>query len=228
MKHLTIEEIEASLGEVFESPKDNGVLNLICRRQSENEREVLETGELDIEKGLVGDDWLRRDGKYETQLTIMNSRIIDLIAQDENRWKLAGDQLFVDLNLTDENLPHGTQLQIGSAIIEVTPQPHNGCKKFVERFGLDAMKFVNSPIGKQFHLRGIYAKVVQSGTIRQGDIVKKIERQNMKKFIIDVPDAIYERAVKMAETLNISLDEFFEVAVEKYLEKRNDKVMEQD
>jgi MOSC domain-containing protein YiiM len=174
MKHLTTEEIEANLDKVLESPKDNGVLNLICRRPNTDEREVLETGELDIEKGLVGDDWLRRDGKYETQLTIMNSRIVDLIAQDENRWELAGDQLFVDLNLTDENLPHGTQLQIGSAIIEVTSQPHNGCKKFVERFGLDAMKFVSSPIGKQFHLRGIYAKVIKSGTIRQGDIVKKI------------------------------------------------------
>ena len=105
----------------------------------------METGELDTEKGLVGDDWLTDDGNYETQLAIMNSRIIELLAQDKERWKLAGDQLFIDLNLTDENLPHGTKLQIGSAILEVTPQPHNGCKKFVERFGLDAMKFVNSP-----------------------------------------------------------------------------------
>jgi len=162
------------MAKVIESPKDNGVLNLIVRRPQEDGREVLDVGELDVEKGLVGDDWLTDDGNYETQLAIMNSRIIDLLAQDANRWKLAGDQLFIDLNLTDENLPHGTQLQIGSAIIEVTPHPHNGCKKFVERFGLDAMLFVNSPVGKQYHLRGIYAKVVQSGTIRQGDAVKKI------------------------------------------------------
>ena len=174
MKHLMTEEIEAELAQVIESPKDNGVLNLIVRRPNEDEREVLETGELDIEKGLVGDDWLINDGNFESQLAIMNSRIIALLAQDENRWKLAGDQLFIDLDLSDENLSHGTRLAIGSAIIEVTPQPHNGCKKFVERFGLDAMKFVNSPIGKQFHLRGIYAKVVQSGTIRQNDLVKKI------------------------------------------------------
>jgi hypothetical protein len=174
MKHLTTEEIESNLVQVLESPKDNGILNLICCRQSENEREVLETGELNIEKGLIGDNWRSRNKNVETQLTIMNSRIVDLIAQDKERWKLAGDQLFVDLNLTDENLPHGTQLQIGSAIIEVTPQPHNGCKKFVERFGIDAMKFVNSPVGKQLHLRGINAKVVQSGTIRQGDVVKKV------------------------------------------------------
>ena len=168
------EEIEAELAQVIESPKDNGVLNLIVRRPNEDEREVLETGELDIEKGLVGDNWLTDDGNFETQIAIMNSRIVDLIAQDENRWQLAGDQLFIDLDLTDENLPHGSKLQIGAAILEITPQPHNGCKKFVERFGLDAMKFVNSPIGKQFHLRGIYAKVIQSGTIQQGDFVKKI------------------------------------------------------
>ncbi len=174
MKHLTTEEIENSLAQVIESPTDNGILHLICRRPKEDEREVLEMGELVIEKGLIGDDWLTDDGNYETQLTIMNSRIIDLIAQDKDRWKLAGDQLFVDLNLSDENLPHGSKIQIGTAILEITPQPHNGCKKFVERFGLDAMKFVNSPIGKQFHLRGIYAKVIQSGTIRQGDFVKKI------------------------------------------------------
>lgn len=174
MKHLTTEEIEANLDKIIESPKDNGVLHLIVRRPKEDERELLETGELDIEKGLVGDDWLTDDGNKETQIAIMNSRIVDLIAQDKDRWKLAGDQLFIDLNLTDENLPHGSKLQIGSAILEITPEPHNGCKKFVERFGLDAMKFVNSPLGKQFHLRGIYAKVIQSGTIRAGDLVKKV------------------------------------------------------
>jgi MOSC domain-containing protein YiiM len=174
MKHLTTEEIEANLDKIIESPKDNGVLDLIVRRPNEDEREVLDVGELDTEKGLVGDNWLNDDGNKETQITIMNSRIVDLIAQDKERWKLAGDQLFIDLNLTDENLPHGSKIQIGSAILEITPEPHNGCKKFVERFGLDAMKFVNSPIGKQFHLRGIYAKVTQSGIIQQGDLVKKV------------------------------------------------------
>ena len=174
MKHLTIEEIEAKLSYVTESPMDNGVLNLIVRRPQENEREVLDAGELDVAKGLVGDDWLTDDGNTETQLAIMNSRIIELLAQDKDRWKLAGDQLFIDLNLTDENLPAGTRFAIGSAILEVTPEPHNGCRKFVERFGLDAMRFVNSPVGKQYHLRGIYARVVRSGTIRQGDAVKKI------------------------------------------------------
>jgi hypothetical protein len=174
MKHLTTEEIEARLDYVIESPKDNGVLNLIVRRPREDEREVLGTGELDVAEGLIGDDWLTDDGNPEAQIAIMNSRIIELLAQDRERWKLAGDQLYIDLDLRDENLPAGTRLKIGSAILEVSPKPHNGCRKFVERFGLDAMKFVNSPIGKHYHLRGIYAKVVQSGMIRQGDVVRKI------------------------------------------------------
>lgn len=174
IKHLTTGEIETNLARVLESPRDHGALRLIVRRPAENDREVLETGELDTEKGLVGDDWLARDGNPETQLAIMNARIVEVLAQKPDRWPLAGDQLFVDLNLTGENLPAGTRLAIGSAVIEITAQPHNGCKKFVERFGRDAMAFVNSAIGRQFHLRGIYAKVVRSGTVRQGDAVRKI------------------------------------------------------
>jgi MOSC domain-containing protein YiiM len=108
------------------------------------------------------------------QLNIMNSRVIALLAQDKDRWPLAGDQLFIDMDLSAENLPPGTRLALGSAMIEVTDQPHTGCKKFMERFGLDAMKFVNSPVGKQLHLRGINAKVVQPGLIQVGDVVKKI------------------------------------------------------
>jgi hypothetical protein len=182
MKHLTTEELEAGLDEIRQSPKDNGILKLIVRRPQENEREVLEIGELDINSGLVGDTWNIRGSSRMTddlphpdmQLNIMNSRAAALVAQDEKRWQLAGDQLYIDLDLTDENLPAGTRLAIGSAIIEVTALPHTGCKKFVERFGLDAMKFVNSPIGKQLHLRGINAKVVESGTIQQGDVVRKV------------------------------------------------------
>ncbi len=175
MKHLTTAEIEAGLDVIKQSPKDNGVLELIVARPKPDEREVLETGELDVEEGLIGDVW-KTYGRVraDAQITIMNSRCVALLAQDENRWKLAGDQLFVDLNLSDENIPVGTKLEIGSAILETTALPHNGCKKFVERFGMDAMKFVNSPVGKQLHLRGIYAKIIQSGTINKGDLVKKV------------------------------------------------------
>ncbi|HRH43408.1 MAG TPA: hypothetical protein PKY82_17390 [Pyrinomonadaceae bacterium] len=175
MKHLTTTEIEAGLDEIRQSPKDNGVLELIVRRPNPDEREVLETGELNESEGLAGDCWKSYGKVYlDAQIAIMNSRCVALLAQDNNRWQLAGDQLFVDLDLSDENLPHGTKLQIGSAILETTAQPHNGCKKFVERFGLEAMKFVNSPVGKQLHLRGIYAKVIQSGTIQKGDLINKI------------------------------------------------------
>ena len=181
IKHLTMNELEAGLDDIRRSPKDAGSLAMIVRRPKTGVREVLETGELDVAEGLVGDNWKARgssmtaDGSAhpDMQLNVMNARAITLIAQDKSRWQWAGDQLFVDLDLSEENLPAGTRLSMGSAVIEVTDQPHNGCKKFVERFGLDAMKFVNSEVGKALHLRGINAKVVKSGTIRAGEVVKK-------------------------------------------------------
>ena len=181
VKHLTKDELEAGLDEIRRSPKDEGPLELIVRRPRVNEREILEFGELDLVEGLKGDTWKIRsssrtdDGSAhpEMQLNIMNSRAIALVAQSKERWCLAGDQFYVDLDLSAENLPPGTRLEFGSAIIEVTPQPHTGCKKFVERFGVEAMKFVNSPTGRELHLRGINAKVIQPGTVRVGDRVKK-------------------------------------------------------
>lgn len=182
MEHLTKEELAAGLDEVRKSPKDKGILNLIVRRPETEQREILNKGSLDPAHGLVGDNWLARgsratdDGSAhpEMQLNIMNSRVIALVAQQPERWALAGDQLFIDMDLSPENLPPGTKLSIGSAVIEVTSPPHTGCKKFVARFGLDAMVFVNSGIGKQFNLRGINAKVIQAGTVRTNDIVEKI------------------------------------------------------
>jgi len=180
-RHLTMEELEEGLEEIARAPKDEGVLQLIVRRPAVNAREVLAVGELDVETGLVGDTWRRRssartpDGTPhpDMQLNIMNARTIALIATVKERWPLAGDQLFIDLDLTPENLPAHTRLAIGTAVIEVTPEPHLGCGKFVERFGVDAMKFVNSPTGRRYNLRGINARVVQSGTIRVGDIARK-------------------------------------------------------
>jgi len=182
VRHLTMDELEAGLAQIRQSPTDEGVLELIVRRPQINEREVLEKGELDLAEGLVGDTWRARgssrtsDGSShpDMQLNVMNARAIALVAQHKDRWPLAGDQLFIDLDLSAENLPAGTRLAIGSAVIEVTAQPHTGCKKFVARFGLDAMKFVNATVGKQLHLRGINAKVVHPGMIRVGCPVKKI------------------------------------------------------
>ncbi len=182
LQQLTLEELEAGLQHIGESPKSEGVVELIVRRPQTLEREILEVGELDFAEGLVGDNWKARGSKGtpdgsahpEMQLTLMNSRIIQLISQDRDRWHLAGDQFFVDMDLGQENLPAGTRIAMGSAIIEVTPVPHTGCKKFVERFGVDAMKFVNSPKGKQLNLRGVNAKVIQSGSVRTGERATKL------------------------------------------------------
>lgn len=182
MKHLTMAELEAGLDLIRQSPKDEGLLELIVRRPHVDEREVLDEGELHLESGLAGDSWPSRrssrtaDGTPhpDMQLNIMNSRVIALVAGDKARWPLAGDQLFLDLDLSAANLPAGTQLAVGSAVIEVTPPPHLGCQKFVSRFGLDAMKFVNSTVGRELHLRGINAKTIQPGCIRVGDVAKKV------------------------------------------------------
>jgi hypothetical protein len=181
-KHLTTSELEAGLDEIRRAPKAEGVLELIVRRPAVNDREIPAEAELHLAEGLVGDSWQRRRSKTTPdgspnplmQLNIMNSRVTALVAQDKDRWQLAGDQLYLDMDLSEENVPAGTRLALGSAVIEVTPPPHLGCQKFVARFGLDAMKFVNSPVGKQLHLRGVNAKVIQSGVIRVGDVARKI------------------------------------------------------
>jgi hypothetical protein len=182
MEHLTTAQLEAGLDHIRESPADNGRVELIVRRPAVDEREELLEGQLDIDEGLVGDTWNARasnrtdDGSPhpDMQLNVMNARCVALVAQDPDRRKLAGDQLYLDLDLTDGNLPAGTKLRLGGAVIEVTDQPHTGCKKFTSRFGLDAHRFVNSEVGKDLHLRGINCRVVQSGTIRQGDTVEKL------------------------------------------------------
>jgi hypothetical protein len=182
--HRSWQELQAALDHVRESPRDLGTLELIVRRPAMEAREVLPVGHLNLVEGLAGDTWNIRgssrtdDGRShpDMQLNVMNSRVVALVAGAKDRWPLAGDQLFVDLDLSVENLPPGTRLAIGPTVIEVTNQPHTGCQKFVKRFGLDAMKFVNSPIGKELRLRGLNAKVVVPGPIRSGDVVRKIER----------------------------------------------------
>jgi hypothetical protein len=180
--HLTMAELEAGLPGILESPATEGRLELIVRRPRVDEREVLDVGELDLVEGLVGDTWrVRPSSRTSTarahpdmQLNLMNARTIALVAQSKERWPLAGDQLFVDLDLSEANLPPWTKLAIGGAIVEVTDQPHTGCGKFVARFGVDAMKFVNSAEGRRLRLRGLNARVVQPGTIRTGDAVRKL------------------------------------------------------
>ena len=181
-RYLSTNELEAGMEHICQSPKDDGVLKMIVRRPQDDERESVDEAELTLVDGLVGDNWKVRGSKHtadgsaniEAQITVMNARITALVAQDEQRWPLAGDQLYIDLDLSDDNLPAGTRLAIGSAVIEVSAAPHTGCKKFSARFGVEAMKFVNSAEGKQLHLRGINTKVVQAGVIHGGDSVKKV------------------------------------------------------
>ena len=176
--HLTMEELEENLDELRLSPRDKGSLRMIVRRPRSGEREVIEEGSLSVEEGLSGDNWSRRNPgaplDVDRQLTIMNARVAGLLAQQEDRWHLFGDQLYIDLELSEENLPTGTRLALGGAVIEVTSIDHTGCKKFAERFGVDAVKFVSAPPGKELRLRGIYAKVVQPGPIRVGDLARKL------------------------------------------------------
>lgn len=181
-RHRSPEELEAALDHIRQAPADHGTLELIVRRPAVDEREVLETGQLSMEEGLVGDTWNQRsstktpDGGplIDAQLNIMNARAAAAIAGPLERWALAGDQLYIDLDLSLETLPAGTQLAIGSAVIEVTAEPHTGCAKFSARFGGDALRFINSPTGRALNLRGINARVFHPGQIHQGDPVTRI------------------------------------------------------
>ncbi len=180
-EYLTLEALRAGLPHLRLSPADQGRLEMIVARPAVDQRQVWETAELTAAHGLQGDNWAQRsssstsDGTAhpERQITLMNSRAIQLIAQSRDRWPLAGDQLFVDLNLSPENLPPGQKLQIGTAVLEITAQEHRGCLKFATRFGHDALKFVNQD-GWPLRLRGIYARVVQDGKIQNGDAIHKI------------------------------------------------------
>jgi MOSC domain-containing protein YiiM len=176
--HLTPAELEAGLDEVRRAPKDAGVLELIVQRPAVGERELLDYGALDLDDGLVGDRWSARKRERapnrDTQVTLMNARAAALVARTKDRWPLAGDQLYVDLDISEENLPAGTRLSLGSATLEISQVPHTGCKKFVERFGMGAMLFVNSETGRSLRLRGVNARVVEPGSVRVGDTVTKL------------------------------------------------------
>ena len=181
-RQLTTEQLEQGLDTILQSPRDDGALELIVRRPAVDQREAVAAARLDAEQGLIGDSWFGRGNRHmpdgaadpQRQLTVMNFRVAALVADDPARRELAGDQLYLDLDLSTENLPPGTRLSIGSAIIEVTEPPHTGCKKFAERFGHDAVVFVNSGRGKKLNFRGINAKVIQSGDIKIGDVASKV------------------------------------------------------
>jgi hypothetical protein len=176
-----IAELEASLDEIRRSPADDGILRLIVRRPAVDRREIVETAQLDTEQGLMGDTWRTRGSRAtadgtadpEAQVTLMNARVATALSGSVDGWAVAGDQLYVDLDLAVSNLPPGTRLAIGDAVLEVSEKPHTGCAKFSGRFGVDALRFVSTPQGRELRLRGVNARVVQGGHIRAGDRIGK-------------------------------------------------------
>jgi hypothetical protein len=179
--HLTRVELDTKLDHILRSPSDDGALELIVRRPAVGEREVLEVAAIDEVDGLLGDTWTERGSRRTAdgsphpgmQITLMNARAALAVAGSSDRRPLAGDQLYVDLDLSLANLPAGTRLTIGSVVLEVSAEPHNGCAKFSRQFGVDATRFVNSPTGKQLRLRGMNTSVVVGGEVRVGDRVRK-------------------------------------------------------
>lgn len=180
--NVELTRLEESLDHIREAPADGGTVELIARRPAVDEREVLSEAWLDVHDGLEGDTWRARgssrtpDGapNLEAQLTLMNARTAAAIAGERERWPLAGDQMYVDLDLSLTNLPPGSRVQIGSAVIEFSETPHTGCAKFSARFGVDALKFVNSPTGRELRLRGANCRVVVAGMVRPGDAIRKL------------------------------------------------------
>jgi MOSC domain-containing protein YiiM len=181
-RHLSLEELQECMSGILLSPKELGTLSAIVIRPETDARVSLQQCELSPEGGVHGDNWAKGcwmslpDGRPhpDVQVTLVNARTIALIAQGEERWPLAGDNLFVDLDLSEDNLPPGTRLTVGSALLEITAVPHKGCRKFAARYGVDATRFVNSRDGLRLHLRGIYARIVERGVVAVGDTVAKL------------------------------------------------------
>jgi hypothetical protein len=194
----TPDELDAALDMISASPREHGTLELIACRPTIDERAVLEVARLDPASGVAGDSWNLRACRHmpdgwpdpARQVTLMNARVIALLAGPRDRWAIAGDQLYVDLHLGLDNLPPGTRLEIGPAVLEVTEPPHRGCAKFSERFGSEALRWVNAPEGRALNLRGIHARVVVAGEIRRGDAIRKV--------VTDATDALAARAASVA------------------------------
>ena len=182
LEFVELTRLEESLDNIRAAPADGGTLELITRRPAVDEREVVTEARLDTSTGLEGDTWSARgssrtaDGgpNPDSQLTLMNARAATAIAGERERWPLAGDQLYVDLDLSITNLPPASRVQIGSAVIEFSETPHTGCAKFQARYGNDSLRFVNSQVGRELRMRGANCRVVVSGVVRVGDTIRKL------------------------------------------------------
>lgn len=170
--YRTAAELAAFEGELRRAPRDVGSLDLVVRRPAAGLREVLDEGNLTFAHGLVGDRWATSRRRHlDSQINVMSSRLVGFLAPTPELGALAGDQLYVDLDVSHDNLPAGSRLAVGDAVIEITAKPHAGCLKFRRRFGADVVAFVNSPNGRALRLRGFNATVVVEGTVRPGDKV---------------------------------------------------------
>lgn len=174
IRHAELAELEAGLPEVLNSPRERGSLQMIVRRPKSGEREVLDVATLDVEHGLVGDRWALGKRRRVNQITLINTRLVALVARRRDRWPLAGDQLYVDFDLSLAHLPAGSRVAVGGARLEVSPEPHMGCKLFRERYGPAALELVNSPARLELQLRGINAWVIDGGEVRVGDDVRAL------------------------------------------------------
>jgi hypothetical protein len=181
MTHKTATELETGMASVMDAPANEGQVRLVVRRPGKGEREILSEGEFDLERGLVGDDWINRPGLKSdvpspfAQVTVMNARYAELIAGDSpGQWALAGDQLYVDFDISKTNLPPGAQLRVGEIVLEIQPEPHTGCVQFSGRFGSDALRATNDERGRQLRLRGVNATIIEPGLVRPGDIVARL------------------------------------------------------
>jgi hypothetical protein len=181
-KHRSLVEIIAGFEALPPPPKDRGRLSLIVRRYPDGHREILSSTRLTPEEGVPGDGWNRRPPrKIDAQLAVIRIDIAELLAGEQSV-TLVGDQLFVDLNISSENLPTGTRLRVGNAEVEMTPEPHNGCLKFKDRFGQEALDFVNAKATRDQNRRGVYWKVVKAGEITDGCPIEVLSRTESNRL----------------------------------------------
>ena len=174
--HRPLAELESGLARLRDAPSDEGRLVLIVRRRADGVRETPQRVRLSQEEGVPGDDWSRRPPRDpEAQLAVMRREVAELIANGQ-ALTLFGDNLFVELDVSAGNLPAGTRLRVGSALVEVTAKPHNGCAKFHGRFGADALRFVQAKATRDQNLRGIYWKVIEPGAAAVGDPIAVLSR----------------------------------------------------
>lgn len=182
MTQQTTAQLEAGLSEVLDAPTDVGPVRLVVRRPGRGQREILEAGELDTEQGLVGDDWINRPGMHRdtpsphAQVTVMNARVAQLISGDTDpaTWAQCGDQLYIDLDVSEANMPAGTRIGIGEAVLEVQAEPHTGCVQFRSWWGAEALRFISTEQGLAMRMRGVNTRVIESGIVSPGDIARKL------------------------------------------------------